>query len=154
MGPTAIMTSKSDPTRDRLGQKIAMNANTIAASTQIRGRHPGYWYSAIAVFSQPASGWRSAHPTATLTARHQSESDDYGFSLAISSSMILAGGPQGKVGNNETGTAYVFDRPAGGWRDEHDSQLADHVWGFGRSALSVAPEVLEVVRQEHLTAGR
>jgi hypothetical protein len=121
-GPTGILTSKSDPARDRLGQTIAMNGNTIAASTQIRGRHPGYWYSAIAVFTQPANGWRSAHPTATLTARHQSESDDYGFSLAISNSMILAGGPQGKVGNNETGTAYVFDRPAGGWRDGHDSQ--------------------------------
>ena len=70
-----------------------MSANTIAASTQIRGRHPGYWYTAIAVFTQPANGWRSAYPIATLTARHQNQSDDYGASLAISDSTVLAGPP-------------------------------------------------------------
>jgi integrase len=31
------------------------------------------WYSAIAVFVRSASGWRSGHPKATLTARHQGE---------------------------------------------------------------------------------
>ena len=92
-GPSAILTSRSDPARDELGQTIAMNANTIAASTLVPGRHPGYWYSAIDVFTRPPAGWRSGHPTATLTAQHQNEGNDYGFSLAMNNSMILAGGP-------------------------------------------------------------
>jgi len=74
------------------------------------------------VFTRPANGWRSRHPSATLTARHQNEGDDFGFSLAMSSSMILAGGPDGKVDGEESGSAYVFDRPAGGWSDKHESQ--------------------------------
>ena len=120
--PRAILTSRSDPARDELGQTIAMSANTIAASTLIRGRHPGYWYSAIDVFTRPPAGWLSGHPTATLTARHQNEGNDYGFSLAMNSSMILAGGPDSKVDGQENGSAYVFDRPPGGWSNEHQSQ--------------------------------
>ena len=114
-GPSAVLTSRSDPARDEVGQTVAMNANTIAASTLIRGRHPGYRYSAIDVFTRPANGWRSRHPSATLTARHQNEGDDFGFSLAMSSSMILAGGPDGKVDGEESGSAYVLTaQPAAG----------------------------------------
>ena len=122
MTPTASLTMRSNPRRDQLGQKIAMNGDTIAAATQIRGRHRGYWYSAIAVFTRSAPGWRSERPTAILTARRQSEGNDYGRSLAISSSMILAGGPSGSVDGKETGSAYIFERPSGGWSNAHDSQ--------------------------------
>ena len=122
MAPTASLTMRSNPSRDQLGQKIAMNGDTIAAATQIRGRHPGYWYSAIAVFTRSAPGWRSERPTAILTARRQNEGNNYGRSLAISSSMILAGGPSGSVDRKETGSAYIFERPSRGWSNAHDSQ--------------------------------
>ena len=122
---TARLTASADQRNDQLGQTIAMHGNAIAATTQIRGPHPGYWYNAIDVFTQSRHAWRDDHQAATLTPQHESESNDIGFSLAIDGSRILAGAPDGGVGRQETGNAYLFSRPAGGWNGEHSARQLD-----------------------------
>ncbi len=66
------------------------------------------------MFVKPASGWADAHQTAKLTS-----SDGTALSgVAISGDTIVAGAPGKVVGaNRDQGAAYVFVRPAGGWRD-------------------------------------
>ena len=54
---------------------------------------------------------------AKLTASDGSE-DGFGVSVAISGNTIVAGAPLAKIGTNlEQGAAYVFVKPASGWKD-------------------------------------
>lgn len=54
---------------------------------------------------------------AELTASDGTETDDFGASVAISGDTAVVGAPYATVGSNEyEGAAYVFVKPAGGWR--------------------------------------
>jgi hypothetical protein len=120
MVPTAVLTS---PTRSSdLGSTIAMAGNTIAASVRIRGAIPAGDRSAIDVFTRTGPRWRNEHHAATLTARNETEGTDVGDSLAINKRTILAGAPFAKVRGVQSGSVYVFDRPAGGWANGLDTQ--------------------------------
>ncbi len=54
---------------------------------------------------------------AELTASDGTETDDFGASVAISGDTAVVGAPYATVGSNQyEGAAYVFVKPAGGWR--------------------------------------
>jgi len=76
------------------------------------------------VFVKPPAGWRSTTQIATLTASDGREGDEFGYSLAASGSLIVAGDPSHRFtpASAGPGAVYVFRRPAGGW--ENASQTA------------------------------
>jgi FG-GAP repeat len=86
---------------------VAISVSTIVSSAIYGGVH------AVEVFLKPKAGWvTTLQPNAVLTASDGSNSDQFGWSVAISGGTIVAGAPSS---NNQTGAAYVFVKPASGW---------------------------------------
>jgi hypothetical protein len=63
------------------------------------------------VFVKPAGGWANMNPTATLSA---SDGSAIGSAVAISGDVIVETDP---YVNTDAGAAYVFVKPAGGWKN-------------------------------------
>jgi FG-GAP repeat len=70
---------------------------------------------AVYVFERPLRGWQSATEVAKLTPS-DTTSGAFGASVGIDGDTIIVGNP----GDGTFGSAYVFERPAGGWTDAHE----------------------------------
>jgi hypothetical protein len=100
---------------------ISSDGTTIAAGAEGDG---GLGSGAAYVFVKPAGGWQNTSaPTATLSS---TAATDLGSAVAISGNVIVAG----SIGVNEQGAAYVFVRPAGGWRDAQPNATLTPSDGF------------------------
>jgi trimeric autotransporter adhesin len=108
---------------EAFGQSVAISGNTIVVGDPFRevGRHVDQ--GAAYVFVKPAVGWRSARPTAQMTAAGGGESEVFGESVAISGNTVLVGAPGRKVG-------------------EHVFQGAVDVFALSRSPRAGAPKQL------------
>lgn len=90
------------------------SANSVAISGNIIvvGQPYGQFAS---VYVMPGDGWGNMVETATLTASDELPCGFFGNSVSISGDTILVGDPETLCYPAETGAAYVFVRPAGGW---------------------------------------
>jgi hypothetical protein len=113
------------------GASVSISGNTILATA------PSYFGHAAYVFVQPAGGWTDMTETAELT--DGTFDDDFGCSSAISGDVIVVGA---RTTNGQTGSAYIFLKPAGGWgtTSEYAAQLSasDGIGGdlFGSSVAT------------------
>jgi hypothetical protein len=108
----AILQAPRGQSEEEFGRSVAISGNTIVIGAPFRevGRHTGQ--GAAYVFVKPASGWRSATPTAELTAAGGAAHEYFGESVAISGNTVLAGAPGRKVGKHAAqGTVDVFAVP-------------------------------------------
>ena len=64
------------------------------------------------VFTQPFSGWTTTNETAKLTASDGLPGDNFGASVSIDGSTVVAGSPNA---TSSQGAAYVFTEPFSGW---------------------------------------
>ncbi|MDM8553620.1 choice-of-anchor D domain-containing protein, partial [Desulfococcaceae bacterium HSG7] len=64
------------------------------------------------VFVKPAGGWSDMTQTAKLTASDANSDDHFGWSVAVNGDTAVVG-----ANGDDTGSAYVFVKPAGGWSD-------------------------------------
>lgn len=129
------------------GSPVAISGRTIAVSTY-DGGISGALGEAV-VFTRPADGWADATETARLTPADAAAGTDFtGQSIAVSGSTVVLGAPDADNGGSQRGAAYVFERPAGGWRtltggtslpfsEARDSQ------GFGTS-VAILGDVIAV----------
>jgi FG-GAP repeat len=84
-------------------------------------------HPAVFEFNEPAAGWGAGadpplHPKARLTAAPSGPYDAFGQSIAISSSMIVAGAPYAALNRKyDSGAVYVFDKPKNGWHNAKQS---------------------------------
>ena len=68
------------------------------------------------VFVEPGGGWAgSLTPDAQLTASDGAASDSFGFSVAVSGDTVVVGRTFRDGGATDSGSAYVFVEPSGGW---------------------------------------
>ncbi len=112
---TAELTVSGAGKEDFVGVSVAVSGATIVAGAdQTVEGHLNQ--GAIYVFSKPSSGpWINATQTAKLTASDGAETDELGYSVAISGSTIVAGAPHDfNLGLAGPGAVYVFAEPAGG----------------------------------------
>jgi hypothetical protein len=115
---TAELTASDGGAGDALGGAVAIDGPTIAASALNKGD------GAIYVWTMPPGGWAGTpadplHQTAELSASNPGP-DDFGSSLAVSGSTIVAGA----YGyNNGAGEVYEWTMPAGGWSGTPASPL-------------------------------
>jgi hypothetical protein len=91
---------------------VGISGNTVVASGALNNAQ-----IAAYVYVQPTAGWRDMAETAKLNASDQQKNDGFGQSVGISGNTIVAGSPFAKVGgNSDQGAAYVFVKPASGWK--------------------------------------
>ena len=96
---------------DKFGFVVSVSANgdTIVVGTESTSADSGAY-----VFTRPSGGWVSSAPVAKLTKENPAGSDDFGERVAMSgdgSTVVV--GAYGVGG--DTGAAYVFTEPDGGW---------------------------------------
>jgi len=90
---------------------VAISGNTVVAGGGFNSNQ-----SADYVYVEPAKGWRDMTETARLTASDEQKNDGFG-TPGISGNTIVAGSPYATVnGNADQGAAYVFVKPASGWK--------------------------------------
>ncbi len=91
------------------------------------------------VFQKPAGGWVDTTETAKLTASDGFVSDQFGFSVSISGDAAVVGAHLDDDNGINSGSAYVFQKPPGGWANMTQTAkltASDGAAGdlFGRSA--------------------
>lgn len=95
---------------------------------------------AVYVWVEPAAGWRNMPPTAELTASNGNKNANLGWGVGINNAVIMAGAPHTNVGSNlEQGAVYVFNKPAGGWKNMTES--AEITTSSGTSGSSFGSSV-------------
>ena len=100
MTQTAKLTASDGIAESNLGFSVSFSGNTIVA--QCTGTNGVY------IFVQPSGGWADATETAKLSVSFLY----YGrFDVAIAGNAVVAG-----VGGMPGGAAYVFVKPAAGWK--------------------------------------
>jgi hypothetical protein len=116
MTQTAKLLPSDGADDDRFGLRVSINDNTIvigAYNDDDNGTDSGSAY----VFTKPSEGWVDMTQTAKLIASDGAEDDGFGISVGVSDSNIVIGAFQNNEKANNSGAAYVFTKPNGGWID-------------------------------------
>jgi hypothetical protein len=94
-------------TNDYFGGSVAISGTNIVVGARQHASDSGRAY----VFAKTATGW---HQAAELKGRDTVAKDEFGFSVAISGTNIVAGASGDAA---QAGRAYVFRETAGGWSE-------------------------------------
>ncbi len=132
MTQTAKLTASNGVAWDRLGLSVATSGDTVVAGADRNGSHPGTAY----VYVKPAAGWANMTETARLTASDSQAQAEFGVSVAASGDTIVVGADNA---DNFHGAAYVFTKPAAGWKSTTETAKLTgserrprrQLWGFG-----------------------
>jgi hypothetical protein len=130
---TELLPTKSEANA-QFGYSVAISGKTIvvgATDAEVIGPENGAAY----VFSEPEAGWSAAavqHQTKELVDTEDQVGPEFGKSVAISGETVIVGSPR-YVNyiypqttfreHPETGAAFVFLQPAGGWSKGSAEQI-------------------------------
>ena len=120
---------------DWFGWSVSVSADgsTIAVGADADDDN-GYSSGSVYVFTRPATGWSSSASSAKLTASDGAAGDLFGHAVSVSADgSTIAVGARGDDDNAEnSGSAYVFTRPSGGWSSSASSaKLTASDWAEG-----------------------
>ena len=121
-------------TGDDFGQSVSAAGGTVVVGAPLSNSYSGQ----VFVYTEPAGGWASEPPAATLTTTAPGL-NGMGFSVATDGSTIVAGAP---LSNNFTGQVDVFSKPAGGWANATQNALLNTSTGASGSGLGQSVAVL------------
>ena len=109
----AKLTDSDGKENDWFGYSVAVHESTIVVGARGYDGKKGAAY----VFTKSDGGeWTSTSTAAKLTASDGAGSDYFGHSVAVHGGTIVTGAYRHKAnGISNTGAAYVFIRPVGGW---------------------------------------
>ena len=107
---------------DHFGWSVAVDVNTVVVGAHLDDDKGGGSGSAY-VFTKPNTevGWVNATETAKLTASDGAMGDSFGESVAVDGDTVVVGAYFDDDNGNDSGSAYVFTKPSGGWADWNTS---------------------------------
>ncbi|MCZ6811459.1 MAG: hypothetical protein O7D97_05595 [Planctomycetota bacterium] len=114
MTQTAKLTASDGAVSDEFGRSVSISGDVAvvgAAKDDDNGLSSGSAYA----FVKPPGGWVDMTQTAKLTASDGAASDFFGASVSISDEVAVIGAVQGDGNVANSGSAYVFVKPPGGW---------------------------------------
>ena len=96
---------------------VSENGGTIVVGLSAGSSGPPSQSGAALVFARPDEGWVSTSEAVWLTMPSGEPEDMFGHVVSISGDTIVVGasGDNNDIGTRNTGSAYVFTKPAGGW---------------------------------------
>jgi hypothetical protein len=144
---------------DELGVTLAISGRTLVTSAPERTVGSSALQGAVYVFEEPAAGWPVLQSqTAMLTQTDGQHAEQFGASVAVSGSTIVAGALQHVVDGVQTGVAYDFTEPAGGWADASEAAnlvptdgAASDLFGY---RVAISSDAIFVGAEEHNTASQ
>jgi len=103
---------------EQFGEAVAVSGRTLVVGTVNHvAASTDFEQGAAYVFTAPASGWAHARQAAILKAPRGQSEEAFGRSVAISGNTIVIGAPSREVDRHtDQGAAFVFVKPASGWR--------------------------------------
>ena len=116
MFQTAKLTASDATENDRFGYSVAMDGDTIVVGAKDNS-DSGSAY----LFEKPSGGWHDMNQSAKLIASDASVNDEFGYSIAVHGDRVVVGAHLDDDGGVDTGSVYLFEKPAGGWRDMYQS---------------------------------
>ncbi len=112
----AQLTASDGEISDYFGKSVSISEDNIVVGAYGYD-DVNYSIGAVYVFTKPSGGWRNATETAKLTASDGSSNDNFGYSVSISGNTIIVGTPKDDGSKTNSGSAYIFEKPSGGWTD-------------------------------------
>ena len=124
----AKLTASDATADDAFGISVAVHDETVVVGAHLENANDDDVdltddvtdSGAAYVFTKPGSGgWADATETAKLTASDGAVDDEFGISVAVHGETVVVGAHQDDDATNgdNSGSAYVFDEPSGGWAD-------------------------------------
>ena len=130
---TATLTAQDGAAADQFGTSVAIDGDTIVAGALNDDIGTNVNQGSAYVFVKPAGGWSTtSNFTAKLTAQDgagavvEVEGDQFGSSVAIAGDTAVVGAPSDDDKGIDSGSAYVFVKPAGGWSTTSNSYRQAH----------------------------
>src|SRR5581483_11243356 len=118
--PNAVLTASDGQADDLFAASVTIAGNSVLVGAPTKP-YPQQ-YGALYVFVRPSTGWKSMTETAKLTAKTPSLGALLGWSLTSFGNAAIAGAPTG-TDFPGPGAAYVFVRPAGGWKNASENAI-------------------------------
>jgi len=109
----AKLTASDGATYDYFGRSVSISGDYAVVGAHNNNAHRGSAY----VFKRDG-GWSQK---AKLTASDGAAKDELGISVSISGDYVIAGAPFDDDDGVNSGSAYLFERPAGGWVDSTET---------------------------------
>ena len=141
---TAKLTASDGAFADFLGTSVGISGEVVVAGASGDDVGSNQDQGSAYVFAKPLGGWQDGTEAAKLTASDGSSDHILGDSVSVSGTTVVAGA----LGSR---SAYVFEKPAGGWQDatettklnpsggSADDSFADSVAVSGDTVVGGAP---------------
>jgi hypothetical protein len=137
---------------DCFGCTAAISGNSIVVGAPFAYVHNVFAWGAAYVFEKPAGGWvTTSNYTAKLTSSTGGDQTDFGRSLAMSGDTLLVGS------STYPGKAYVFIKPASGWKNMTETATLRNgvkgddfgLWGVGISGDTAVVGAIQQSYHQH-----
>lgn len=143
----AKLTASDGAEEDRFGWSVSIDHDIVVVGAY-RDDDSGNDSGSAYVFEKPEAGWSDMTETAKLTASDAAAGDEFGHSVSVNGDTLVVGAHWNDDGGDDSGSAYVFEKPAVGWVDmietakltASDANAVDH---FGRS-VSISGDTVVV----------
>lgn len=139
----AELKASDSHSNDQFGRTVAIAGNTAVVGAWNYADYTNQQFGGRAyVFTKTTSGWKQA---AELRGSDTVLSDEFGWSVAVTSGTVVVGAP---MHDNYTGRTYVFSHTASGWKQAAELKGSDIVGSWPdepRFGLSVAVSGTTVV---------
>jgi hypothetical protein len=120
MTETGILSASDVATGDFFGISVAIEGDVAVVGARLDDFGAFTNSGSAYVFTKPGGGWSNMTQTAKLTASDAGNEDYFGHSVAISDDQILIGAYRDGY-PSDVGSAYLFEKPGGGWSDMTES---------------------------------
>ena len=112
----AKLTASDAAAFQKLGNSVSISGDTAVAGV-VGDDDQGAATGAAYVYVKPGGGWVDATEDAQLKASDAALVDNFGQGVSISGDTILVGASNGDSTVDDSGSAYIFEKPGGGWVD-------------------------------------
>ena len=109
------LTASDRAANDWFGWSVAVDGDTVVVGAPYDDHYSSNNGGSAYVFTEPAGGWVSASGNIKLTASDRAASDEFGYSVAVDGDTVVVGAYGDDDAGSESGSAYVFTKPASGW---------------------------------------
>ncbi len=116
MTETAKLFPDNGAEGDNFGNSVGISGDTAIVGTY-KDDSNGTDSGAAYIFEKPVVGWIDMTETAKLFPDDGAEGDNFGNTVGISGDTAIAGAFNDDSNGIDSGSAYIFEKPAGGWID-------------------------------------
>ncbi len=118
---SAKLTNSSAVAGGYFGISVAISNDTVIVGANMDS-DTGYGYGSAYLFEKPSGGWNDMNQSAKLTASDGATGDSFGKSMAIREDTVIVGADTVNcIAGEHCGSAYLFEKPSGGWNDMNQS---------------------------------